>query len=501
MTTYRVAPDVAWVVDDATGAVYGQRLADGTVVTVGGGVNSSYTAAQLTALAAASSLTPYATYVACDSLGQYTASDASTLVPIGMRGVMERRWISKRDEALRAIADVTAGVGGKAWENNTVITAAGTYTGRYFKTTTTLKACRVQTDDPVVFENCIFWSATAPTGTTAGPPMSTGSVGTYTNAAFRNCIFLADYQDNAGAVQQRCDIERPEVVEFTNCTFLGAGVRVFTTATVTSFIFRGNFGYNIDYRQSNGAGGYNGSKSLYSWLQFIAVEGMTGVVIERNEYVGRPYDTTNTADYGVCEDVFNFSQSGGTSGSHVKVRHNVFYGNYSVIGLPTSTHASSACVQIEAQSSTTPSSWIDVEYNRAIACVNGFALNTCHDCTATNNQVMCSGYVQGASTGSIWSDGYGLVSGNYYSATGAYIYNRTYANNVVGHARRAGTENHAGAGMGNYYHNESMGEDAPVYTDNTELVIGDCTQAAEEAMYQEWLDECIAVGVEVGFRA
>lgn len=74
----RVVADASWVVDDG-GIIVGQRLADGTVVAAN--VNRQYTAAQLSALAAAGGLTPYAAYVASDTGDEYTAKSAYSLVP------------------------------------------------------------------------------------------------------------------------------------------------------------------------------------------------------------------------------------------------------------------------------------------------------------------------------------------------------------------------------------------------------------------------------------
>lgn len=466
----------------------------------GTGVITTYTAAQLAAMALAGELTPNARYIASNNGARYFASDAFTLEPDGPRSVIERRWRAKRDIALRAIADVTAGVGGKAWELNIAISAAGTYTGRFFKTVTTTPACRVTTSNPVVFHDCIFWSATATTGTQAAEPVATGyGGGVYSNVEFHNCIFLSDFQDKSGATKTRSTVERPEAVLFENCTFFGAGVKVSSTATVTSFIFRHNMAYNLDYRQGNGSGGYNGSKSSYCWLQFQAITGMEGVVIERNEAVMRPYDTSST-DYGICEDVINFINAGGSAASPVKVRYNVFYGHYAVIGTATATHASGASIQVEATSSTTPSSYVDVEYNRVIACTAGISLAACNNCNVTYNTVICSGYVMDCPSAKIYSAGFGSYSQNYYSAGPAYVHTRAFANNTIGHARRAGTEGAPSDTMQNLYDVVTNGEDHATFTNETYLVIGDCTQAAEEALYQEWLDECAALGIEVGYK-
>lgn len=468
-----------------------------------GGVITSYTAAQLAAMALAGELTQYTTYIASDTGGRYQADDASTLTPISLRGVRERRWADKRDEALRAIADVTAGVGGKAWEANVTISAAGTYEGRYFKTLTTNPACKVTTSNPVVFRNCIFWSATA-AGINTGQPVYTGNGGgVYSNATFQNCIFLSSFNDSANKSRMRSSVDRPEEMEFSNCTFIGAGIIVANTATVTKFLFKNNFAYNIDYRQSNGAAAYNGSKHLYCWVQIHTIGGMTGVVFEGNEYVGLPYDASRPDDFGCCEDVFNFYGSGGTTDDWCKVRNNMFYGNYSVVnGIPTAVHASSAAVQTEAVAPTTPSHYILIEHNRVISCNAGLSLNGIHDGLVQYNTILGSGYViTGAANQVIYSLAYGLQSGNYYSVASTYIYNRTFQYNTVGQWRRAGSEGGGSDFDAAYYHNEAVGEDAPIYTGNTELAIVDCTAAAEEALYQEWLDECVATGREVGFSA
>jgi lysophospholipase L1-like esterase len=73
----RVAADASWVVDD-NGIVIGQRLANGVVVAAH--VDRSYTAAQLTAMAAAGRLTPYATHVASGSKASVLAARANALV-------------------------------------------------------------------------------------------------------------------------------------------------------------------------------------------------------------------------------------------------------------------------------------------------------------------------------------------------------------------------------------------------------------------------------------
>lgn len=75
----RVAADASWVVDD-NGIVIGQRLADGSVVAPN--VIRSYTAAQLSALAAAGGLTQWATYVASDTSVVYRAVSASSLAAV-----------------------------------------------------------------------------------------------------------------------------------------------------------------------------------------------------------------------------------------------------------------------------------------------------------------------------------------------------------------------------------------------------------------------------------
>lgn len=79
----RVTPDANWVADDS-GVVVGQRLANGNVVSPF--VDRSYTAAQLTALAAAGGLTPNATYAESNTGKSKRATRADTLQPVTTAG-------------------------------------------------------------------------------------------------------------------------------------------------------------------------------------------------------------------------------------------------------------------------------------------------------------------------------------------------------------------------------------------------------------------------------
>lgn len=214
--------------------------------------------------------------------------------------------------AAPSAAPVSAPAGGEpVYAGPITITRGGTYSGNWESLDTT-PVITIQTSEPVIIENSRI---------RGGGRLITGWDYDLT---VRNVRGEARTPGQAGRSATRVVAgENIRNLRVENSTFSGGGIYVRSfkgTGDQGIRILRNTF-RNIDGRQSDGRGGYNGQTNIMQAIQFNAVQGIANAEIAWNQVINEPGQSA-------VEDNINLYASSGTPDKPILIHDNYIQGAY-----------------------------------------------------------------------------------------------------------------------------------------------------------------------------
>jgi hypothetical protein len=200
---------------------------------------------------------------------------------------------------------------------------------------------------------------------------------------------------------------------------------------------------NVDGRPSNGANDYAGTGQYNGQAIHIGnVCNTADMQIAWNEVINVPRESATGA-------IFEFSNTGGTSTSHMLVHDNYIQGAF-----PAAPGASGildlyqfGAIALNGGPNDTvrnATAFVDVFNNQVVATANyGIALAAGHDNTIKNNRVVSSGFLTNGVfyAMSSYGDATGAYNTNIFNQPASVFFNNNITNNVIGLIKNDGNGN------------------------------------------------------------
>jgi hypothetical protein len=200
---------------------------------------------------------------------------------------------------------------------------------------------------------------------------------------------------------------------------------------------------NVDGRPSNGANDYAGTGQYNG--QAIHINNVCNTAdmqIAWNEII-------NAARESATGAVFEFSNTGGISTSHMLVHDNYIQGSFPAApGAPGILDLYQfGAITLDGGPNDTvrnATAFVDVFNNQVVATANyGIALAAGHDNTIKNNRVVSSGFLSNGVfyAMSSYGNAYGAYNTNVYNQPASVFFNNNITNNVLGLIKNDGSGN------------------------------------------------------------
>ncbi|CAM3472498.1 Glycosyl hydrolase [Deinococcus saxicola] len=353
------------------------------------------------------------------------------------------------------------------------ITRSGTYSGTWESTTTT-PAVTIQTSEPVVIENATIRGR--------GHLIS----GWRYDLTVHNVRGETLLPDVSGRSKGRA-IQGEEIynLRVENCTFdSGIYVRKFLGSGSQGIRVLRNTFSNIDGRQSNGAGGFNGNTSYTQMVQFNDVTKIGTAEIAWNQVVNLP-------GVSAVEDNINLYVSSGTPSSPILIHDNYIQGAY-----PANLSAgfSGGGIMLGDGKTADPlNNGYARAYNNVVVSTSnhGVAIAGGYGNEILNNRIISSGRYPDGSR--IASQNVGMYVWDLYSAGTAFGAHRVEGN-VIGWTR-VETD---GSEWTNNWWMPDVNQNGGTASGNTGL--GAQTPDAEKAEFTLWQQKLASAGVNIDAR-
>ena len=361
------------------------------------------------------------------------------------------------------------------------ITKGGTYSGNW-ESTTTATAVTINTKDPVIIQNSNIRGR--------GNLIS----GFGNSLTVRNTRGYNLNPNVAGKTAGRAvNAENFVSVRVENNYFEGSTgiyLRHFSgssSQSTTISILRNQF-RNIDGRQSNGSGGYNGKTSVVQAILFNDVKRTPNVEIAWNEIINEPGKSRT-------EETMNFYVSGGTPSSPFQIHDNYIHGAYGIDPIGTASYPGGGILLGDGKvTDPLDAGYARVHDNQIVGTTNhGMAIVGGVDNQMYNNRVIGSGLTPTGQPMPATNVGiYVWDQNNAGKASPATFAKNKMINNVVGWTRVASN----GKTTNNPTWLPSCGVQGSSCSGNQD--IGTVTLAMEQAEYTRWQSKLASSNIKVG---
>jgi hypothetical protein len=391
-------------------------------------------------------------------------------------------WLAALLGPAAAVAQSSAPAG--PYAGPLVVTRGGVYSGFFRSTDSAVPCVTIDTDEPVILENCVL----------AGAGHLVYSIRVGAQLTVRNCrgYGLTPSQDNRRPGYFLLAAEARAVqVEHNSLEHIGG---VFVHGWAPDSLGRGtltvvaNEAHNIDGRYRNPDASGHAQGAPLSFLFLDGVHGLEGAEVAWNQVVNEPGQS-------FCYDVINFHNSGGTARSPIRAHNNYLYGAFALGDISTEDFEGAGIIcDGDARTAAEATQYILAADNVVVATTNaGMNIAAGHHVRYLRNRIVGSARARLQACGPevpVRGAYCGLSIFLADSAQRRFFGQHVAAGNVIGYMHHDGTRRDVDPDSTNPYRAPRQ---LPLHADSTVITLLD-----EAHEWQGWQARLAATGVRVG---